>query len=473
MFGYEGLTNVLKVVETGDGGIEELADEVNSSKVQYAYCRIKDPNTDLPKYVLINWQGEGAPESMKFKCTNHIRDIQSLFKAIHITVNARTEDDLDIEDIRKKVAKSSGANYSFHQEAAKPEPAPTPVSSVYQKTYAKKDISVKKRDEFWAKTEEEERLRLQREKENVLVEKRRLEDERKAREAEETAKREKMISERMKVINKQKIAERRANSTDKEKEKELWALMQAESKQDEEERRNRSESLRKERAAEAASLASNRAQSNRALFEQKSRQTEFDTRLSSPPPVMKIRNSYSNSGDEDSTASISPRSPEPQKSFEEYEQEVTSPESEAISPEPVSPEPAPAISPQPVPAATAINLIRDNFPKRQESEEEEEEEEEEEPEEYDTMTIKRKASPARQQPTPIVQEEPESPVSPPDDKGVCVRALYDYQAADETEISFDPDDIITNVEMVDQGWWNGVSPNGDYGMFPANYVELI
>ena len=31
-----------------------------------------------------------------------------------------------------------------------------------------------------------------------------------------------MISERMKVINKQKIAERRANSTDKEKEKELW-----------------------------------------------------------------------------------------------------------------------------------------------------------------------------------------------------------------------------------------------------------
>ncbi|KFM80081.1 Src substrate protein p85, partial [Stegodyphus mimosarum] len=34
-------------------------------------------------------------------------------------------------------------------------------------------------------------------------------------------------------------------------------------------------------------------------------------------------------------------------------------------------------------------------------------------------------------------------------------ALYDYQAADSDEISFDPDDIITNIEMIDEGWWRG------------------
>lgn len=46
--------------------------------------------------------------------------------------------------------------------------------------------------------------------------------------------------------------------------------------------------------------------------------------------------------------------------------------------------------------------------------------------------------------------------------------------ADDTEISFDPGDIITNIEQVDEGWWQGLAPDGiTYGLFPANYVELI
>ncbi|XP_043960414.1 src substrate protein p85-like isoform X6 [Gambusia affinis] len=58
-----------------------------------------------------------------------------------------------------------------------------------------------------------------------------------------------------------------------------------------------------------------------------------------------------------------------------------------------------------------------------------------------------------------------------DDLGVTAVALYDYQAAGEDEISFDPDDIITNIEMIDEGWWRGVC-RGAYGLFPANYVEV-
>ncbi|OQR73360.1 drebrin protein B-like [Tropilaelaps mercedesae] len=61
----------------------------------------------------------------------------------------------------------------------------------------------------------------------------------------------------------------------------------------------------------------------------------------------------------------------------------------------------------------------------------------------------------------------------PIDRGQCARALFDYEAADETEISFDPGDIITNIDQIDQGWWQGVAPNGTFGLFPANYVELI
>ena len=41
--------------DKGSGGLEELFDGFNSSQILYAFCGIKDPNTDLIKYVLINW----------------------------------------------------------------------------------------------------------------------------------------------------------------------------------------------------------------------------------------------------------------------------------------------------------------------------------------------------------------------------------------------------------------------------------
>lgn len=44
------------MVGTGDGGLEELADELNSGKIMYAFVRVEDPKTSLIKNVLINWQ---------------------------------------------------------------------------------------------------------------------------------------------------------------------------------------------------------------------------------------------------------------------------------------------------------------------------------------------------------------------------------------------------------------------------------
>ena len=45
--------------------------------------------------------------------------------------------------------------------------------------------------------------------------------------------------------------------------------------------------------------------------------------------------------------------------------------------------------------------------------------------------------------------------------------------ADETEITFDPGDIIRNIEKIDEGWWEGLGPGDQYGLFPSNYVEEI
>lgn len=48
--------------------------------------------------------------------------------------------------------------------------------------------------------------------------------------------------------------------------------------------------------------------------------------------------------------------------------------------------------------------------------------------------------------------------------------LYHTEADDE--ISFNPDDIITNIEMIDEGWWKGQC-RGQIGLFPAAYVQLM
>ncbi|NWT05581.1 HCLS1 protein, partial [Mionectes macconnelli] len=58
------------------------------------------------------------------------------------------------------------------------------------------------------------------------------------------------------------------------------------------------------------------------------------------------------------------------------------------------------------------------------------------------------------------------------DPGTCAVALYDYQGEGDDEISFDPDDTITHIEMVDEGWWRGQC-HGRVGLFPANYVKLL
>lgn len=57
LFGYEPReSNALRVVASGDGGLEELNDELNTSNIMYCFVRVLDPKTSLTKYVLINWQ---------------------------------------------------------------------------------------------------------------------------------------------------------------------------------------------------------------------------------------------------------------------------------------------------------------------------------------------------------------------------------------------------------------------------------
>lgn len=54
---------------------------------------------------------------MSGTCANHVRDVSNFFKGAHVTINARTEEEVDPQIIIDKVAKSTGSAYSFKERA--------------------------------------------------------------------------------------------------------------------------------------------------------------------------------------------------------------------------------------------------------------------------------------------------------------------------------------------------------------------
>ncbi|XP_012578426.1 PREDICTED: drebrin-like protein isoform X2 [Condylura cristata] len=443
LFTYEGNSNDIRVAGTGgawaskglprlpltllvtaaEGGLEEMVEELNSGKVMYAFCKVKDPNSGLPKFVLINWNprwkqfcsgswqlpspreslgletGEGVNDVRKGACANHVSTIANFLKGAHVTINARAEEDVEPECIMQKVARASGANYTFHRESScfQDTGPQAPVGSVYQKTNAVSEIKRVGKDSFWAKAEKEEENRRLEEKQRAEEERQRLEEERRERELREATLREQRYLEQdrepapqMRKYEQQEMVSR--NRGDQEPVCQQPAHPRDIFKQ-------------KERAMSTTSISNPQPGKLKSPFLQK-QLTQPETSLGRDPTHTILR---------------------PRTDLQE--------------------EPIPRASPCPVQAGEEAVY--------------------EEPLEQETFYEE----------PPLVQQDASSEhidhYLELSGKGLCARALYDYQAADETEISFDPENLITGIEVIDEGWWRGYGPDGHFGMFPANYVELI
>lgn len=105
--------------------------------------------------------------------------------------------------------------------------------------------------------------------------------------------------------------------------------------------------------------------------------------------------------------------------------------------------------------------------------------EDEEPNSIRFIDRKLRASPQQRTESPIERLKRDIPVVEPEIKGagLMARTLFDYQAQEGDELSFDVDDLITNIEKVDSGWYKGTITykNGkkQVGLFPANYARLL
>jgi drebrin-like protein len=135
---YAKGSNRLKLVGTGEGGLDELTEELDNGKAMYGLFRFR-LNEERVKIVYLTWVPDGVPTVIKGTVNTHAGQIAKSMKAralrarvrattcsppppplgltrwswqaFHVQINARTEDDLDEAVLRKKIELSAGARY--------------------------------------------------------------------------------------------------------------------------------------------------------------------------------------------------------------------------------------------------------------------------------------------------------------------------------------------------------------------------
>lgn len=513
LFGYEGTTNNIKLISTGTQGLSELVQEFNCSLIQYAFCRVLDQELGINKLVLINWQGDSSPLSRKGLCASHVGDVSNYFKGCTQTITIRNDDEATKDYLMDQIMKTAASKISLskNQLNRSVENEAGPVGSTYKKTDISTDIT-SNRKSFWQQQEEEEKLRLAEEKKRAAEKQAQFERERKLREDSEAIKLAEKTRERDRLIEATRQAVRKDSSSNSVGSQPNSMMSNSNDEVDDDSRvGRRSELIRLERNQETQSLISKGLIKNkRAIFEQAQQQQQQQTiqpstlmRRASGAMITQRLNTFksldsssslnanTNDGssntveklanglakhvnvneDRSATTNITTvnRNFEP-VTLNKEDGEVSSSTTASFVEQPIS---------DVNNTKSATSPIKPNQEKVAQADDKVDV-----PSEINNGKVADISQDVNGNTKPIAEEETNAPVVAGGDQVVSngkhdirALALYDYQAADNTEISFDPEDIIGCIQKVDPGWWHGKVVSGKYkgqiGLFPANYVQEI
>merc|ERR1719341_3183719 len=168
-------------------------------------------------------------------------------------MTVRNEDELDMEQIMEKVAKSSSTTYNFKEKPKGMELSPKPVGTAYKKIVPSAELpNIQIRESFWQKDQSEEKMRILAEREKKMEE----------------------IKERERVVANQRQQEKKSN--DKVKEQSSWEEQRDADARDAEERAQRSDVMRRERKNEAQELIRQGGGQAKMVFQRNSSQGQMN-----------------------------------------------------------------------------------------------------------------------------------------------------------------------------------------------------
>ncbi|KAI9280308.1 hypothetical protein BC943DRAFT_348097 [Umbelopsis sp. AD052] len=412
IYTYDKGTNDLKVQATGEDGLEELSEEFIDGRIQYALARVKDPNTELPKLVFIAWCGTGVPESRKGLFNSHLNDVSKFFKSFHIQINARNEGDVDPEAIMKRVSASSGANYSFHKETRRAEPAIVPVNSVYKRTEIP-DIATMQRQTM---------------------------------KSEPAPAPVNSVHEPVRT-NPGKLADRWGSSQESDQSK--ADQVRAERERAEQEAQEREQSMAAEREQRSREEAARQEERSRAYQSQQDSQRqqreEEDRRRQEEEEHQRQLQREEEEAAYQQQQQAEQESAHQQQAEEEERQRRQAEEEEA----------------------ERARQEEEEHHRRQLEEDETRQQQEQAQLEADLAASAQHAAETAEHAADIA-------VDPHSGNGVSAVVLFTYDASEENEISMAEGEIIHNIEQLDEGWWSGTSEDGSRsGLFPSNYVQIL
>uniref|UniRef100_A0A8C1IVM9 Drebrin n=1 Tax=Cyprinus carpio TaxID=7962 RepID=A0A8C1IVM9_CYPCA len=262
LFSYEGVTNNLKLTDSGAGGLTELVGKFHSSRPMYGLCRAGLTETGQPQIVMVCWVGNNVDEHRRTECVSHVPAIKTFFKEAQVFITASEQDEVTEELIMAAFAKIRPPMERLRRTSRTTDKDET-VGTNYKKTNAAMEMRRINRDSFWARAEREEEERKEEERRRAAEERRRWERERILQEKKEAEERERKMSEKLQMIEEQRFEQQK-----REHEEDMRARLR------------RSESI--EKAAEAAALVSQRTINPREFFRQLSASSQNSSSPGSP-----------------------------------------------------------------------------------------------------------------------------------------------------------------------------------------------